>query len=65
MKRECDDMKRKMIAGIALLLCGSVLLQQGFVGAQNTTEKEPEAVSSRLPENHVFKRIDENGKIII
>ncbi|MCR0570288.1 dockerin type I domain-containing protein [[Clostridium] innocuum] len=58
-------MKRKMIAGIALLLCGSVLLQQGFVGAQNTTEKEPEAVSSRLPENHVFKRIDENGKIII
>ena len=58
MKRECDDMKKKIIAGLAVLLCGSVLLQQGYVGAQNTTEKEPESVSSRLPEDHVFKRID-------
>lgn len=65
MKRECDDMKKKIIAGLAVLLCGSVLLQQGYVGAQNTTEKEPESVSSRLPEDHVFKRIDENGKIVI
>ena len=47
MKRECDDMKKKIIAGLAVLLCGSVLLQQGYVGAQNTTEKEPESVSSQ------------------
>ena len=65
MKRECDDMKKKIIVGIAALLCGGILLQQGYIGAQNSAEKEPEAVSSRLPENHVFKRIDENGKIII
>ena len=58
-------MKKKIIVGIAALLCGGILLQQGYIGAQNSAEKEPEAVSSRLPENHVFKRIDENGKIII
>ena len=57
-------MKKKIIVGIAALLCGGILLQQGYIGAQNSAEKEPEAVSSRLP-RIMFKRIDENGKIII
>ena len=40
-------MKKKIMIGIAALLCGGILLQQGYIGAQNTAEKEPEAVSSR------------------
>lgn len=58
-------MKKKIAVGIMLLLCESLWLQTIDSTTVIKAENEPETIQEQLPEDHIFTRIDEDGKLVV
>lgn len=58
-------MKKWMMAGLGMLLVAGVFLPYPKLRANNEETKQPQSAQAQLPSNHVFRRIDENGKVVV